>query len=153
MTREVRTCRPDDSLHAAAKVMWDCDCGCVPVVDDDRRVIGMLTDRDICMAAYTQERPLSSLRVSDAMSKEVFACSPGDPVSTAEEVMRTKQVRRLPVVEDGRLAGIVSLNDLSLTAARPTRRGKKKEITTSEVGETLAAIGVHRPESATSSAA
>jgi CBS-domain-containing membrane protein len=62
MTRDVESCHPDDSLDRAAQLMWDNDCGCVPVVDEKQRVHGIITDRDICMSAYTSGQSLKSLR-------------------------------------------------------------------------------------------
>lgn len=140
MTQNVRACRPEDTLQAAAQIMWDCDCGCVPVVDADRRVQGMLTDRDICMAAYTQGGPLRALYVSNAMSKQVYSCRAEDTLEAAEEVMRTHQVRRLPVVgAGGRLVGIISLNDLARGAERELP-AKRRKVKIDDIGKTLAAI-------------
>jgi len=142
MTQNVRTCHSEDTLHTAAQIMWDNDCGCVPVTDADRRVVGMLTDRDICMAAYTQGGPLRALKVSSAMSKKLHACKPEDSLATAEEILRANQIRRLPVVDhEGRLVGIVSLNDLAREAeGERTRGAKMREVTVEEIGATLAAI-------------
>ena len=74
MTNDVETCRLDDTLNSPAAIMWGHDCGVVPVVDDDGRVVGMITDRDICMAAYTQGVPLSAIRVENACSRTLRAC-------------------------------------------------------------------------------
>jgi CBS domain-containing protein len=148
MTTEVFTCGGDDSLERAAQLMWDHDCGCIPVVQNDGQVIGLVTDRDACMAAYTTGRSLGDLRVSDAISREILSCAPADSVTDAAALMRTNQIRRLPVVNDGRLVGILSLNDIALAAARgPTRMGRGKT-GPAQVGETLAAIGAHRCEPA-----
>lgn len=140
MTRDVKTCRPEDALDVPAKVMWDHDCGCVPVVDDTERVVGMLTDRDICMATYTQNAPPGGLRVSSAMSKQVHACRPEDPLLVVEKIMRTHRVRRLPVVAaDGRLVGILSINDLAREAARE-HAPQTREVSPEGLTETLAVI-------------
>jgi CBS domain-containing protein len=120
MTKEVGTCFADDSLAQAAKQMWERDCGCIPIVDYDQRVIGMLTDRDICMAAYTQGEALWRLRCADAMSKSVHAIGRNDPIEAAEKVMQANRVRRLPVVDgDGKLVGLLSLNDLARASQLP----------------------------------
>jgi CBS domain-containing protein len=140
MTRDVKTCRSEDSLDVAARIMWDHDCGCVPVVDDTERVVGILTDRDVCMAAYTQNAPPGALRVSGAMSKQVHACRPEDTVLVAEKIMRTHRVRRLPAVAmDGRLVGILSINDLAREAVRE-HAPQTREVGPEAVTETLAAI-------------
>lgn len=120
MTRAPRTCRRTDSLATAAKLLWDHDCGAVPVVDDDKRPVGMLTDRDCLMSAFTRGRRLDELSVQSAMAHMVFSVAKDQPVATALERMREHQVRRLPVVDgDGRICGIVALADL-LRAGGPT---------------------------------
>ena len=140
MTTGVKTCRPQDALSTAAHLMWDHDCGCVPVVDEKLKVLGIITDRDICMAAYTQGKPLYELPVSLAMSKNVWSVRPGDTISAAELVMQEHQIRRLPVVDvTGRLVGLLSLNDLARHASRE-RTQKRKAVSDAEIGETLAAI-------------
>lgn len=142
MTTPVGTCRPYDGTDKGAKVMWEQDCGAVPVVDQDGRVLAMLTDRDICMAAFTQGRSLGEIRVSSAMSKRLFVCRGEDDVKDAEKNMRTHQVRRLPVVDaEGKLVGILSLSDLARQAMASKRsRAKKKAVVVADVGETLGAI-------------
>jgi len=118
MTREVATCLRDEDMNCAARIMWECDCGIVPVVDAERRVLGVITDRDVCMAAYTMGGALASLRIGDAMAKEVFSCSTEDTVEKALLTMRQTRVRRLPVVDgSGKLVGIVSINDVARAAA------------------------------------
>lgn len=114
---DVKSCSADTDLASAAKIMWDQDCGVVPVVDQDRKVVGMLTDRDICIAAATRATSPSDIRVGDVMSGEVFACAREDDVRTALKTMKNQRVRRLPVLDrQARLIGIVSLNDLVLRA-------------------------------------
>jgi CBS domain-containing protein len=143
MTRTVKACSPDDTLNRAAQLMWEGDCGCLPVVstDGDGRVIGVITDRDICMAAYTQGRRLSEIPVASAMAREVIACRPSDGVSQAEALMRDHQVRRLPVVDGaGRLVGILSLNDIAREAQREATGAGRKEVTQADVAETLAQV-------------
>jgi CBS domain-containing protein len=152
MKHAVRCCDPNDSLEIAARLMWENDCGCVPVRDSDGRVIGMITDRDVCMAALFQGGTLRSLKVSSAMAKQVLTCGLDDTIATAEAIMREHQVRRLPVVDgDGHLAGIISLNDIALEAGHEAGRRRKKEVSFAEVGETLQ--GVCKPRSVTTHAA
>jgi CBS domain-containing protein len=119
MAVDVRTCGPDDTLNEAAHLLWEHDCGAVPVVAGGR-VVAMLTDRDICMAAYTQNRPLTEIPVSRAMSSELVWCAPDDSLDSALDAMRSAQVRRLPVVDpERRLKGLVSLNDIVRAASEP----------------------------------
>jgi CBS domain-containing protein len=130
MKSDVETCVSGDNLAAAASRMWDCDIGCLPVVDDDGRVIGMVTDRDIPVLV--------------AMAKEVISCAPDATLVDAEEIMRSAQVRRLPVIDsDGALVGIVSLNDLALLAEHEIGR-KNRDLSAQEVTATLAAISTPR---------
>jgi len=140
MKTDVEVCGLDDNLAAAASRMWDCDIGCLPVLDDSGQVIGMVTDRDICMAAMTRGQVLRDIPVSVAMAREVLSCPPDATLVEAEEIMRSGQVRRLPVIDsDGSLVGIVSLNDLALLAEQEMGR-KNKELSAQEVAATLAAI-------------
>jgi CBS domain-containing protein len=154
MTVEVKVCGPGDSLNRAAQIMWENDCGCVPVVDDAGRVVGMLTDRDVCMAAYTQGRLLVEIPVSSAMSKTLVVCGRDDTIATADQRMRQHRVRRLAVVDGyGRIAGILSLSDIARRARRERPSGKKRrELSLEEVGETLGSI-CERPYSGEASAA
>lgn len=146
MNRTVETCRPEDTLAVAAGRMWDHDIGCLPVIEGDGHVVGVITDRDICMAGYTQGRPLTDIPVSVAMSKEMFACRIDDALIEAEETMRSHQIRRLPVVDgNGVLAGIISLNDLAREAEREVGR-KARELTAQEISATLAAVCAPRSE-------
>jgi CBS domain-containing protein len=146
MVRNPHTCSPDDSLNTAAELMWEHDCGCLPVVDANSKVVGMITDRDICMAAYTQGVPLGASTVATAMSRDVCACTPADSVDEAEEAMEERQVRRIPVVDAaGVLLGIVSLADLAHVAQRG---GFKGPVPLSGVVRTLAEITEHRTPAA-----
>lgn len=142
ITKDVRTCRPTDSLNEVARAMWERDCGCLPVVADDRtnRVVGMITDRDVCMAAYTTGRRLEEIRVDQVMSRQVLSCLPDDVLSEAEATMRSGRVRRLPVLDDaGQLLGLVSLADIAQEAGRE-HGVRRREVSDGEVGQTLAEI-------------
>ena len=152
MTRDVKICRPQDSVNQAAQLTWEHDCGCVPVVDEKQKLVEMITDRDICIAAYTQGLALSAIPVSSAMAKEVFACKPGDLIGEAEKILQKKQVRRLPVVNaDGQLVGIVSLGDIALQAE--LQHGGKSAVNHDEVTCDLASICQPRPAPVTAQAA
>jgi len=145
MTKQVKCCAADDSLEHAAQLMWDNDCGCLPVSsirDGASQTVGLITDRDICMCALFERRPLSELRVGQAMARRVLSCSPADSLEQAERVMQDARVRRLPVLSaKGDLLGIVSLADLAREAARESSgRTIKRDISQSDIGSTLAAI-------------
>jgi CBS domain-containing protein len=144
MSRNVETCRPTETLAAAAGKMWDRDVGCLPVVDDEGRVVGTVTDRDICMAAYTQGRSLDSLWVDSAMARSAYSCSPSDRVEDALAAMKERQIRRLPVVDsNGRLVGLVTLGDVALESARELGR-KAPDIGAAGLVAALAAISAPR---------
>ena len=141
MSRNVKSCRADDTLNRAAQMMWENDCGCVPVVDDEGRAVGMLTDRDVCMAAYIQGGLLSHLRVGSAMAGDVRSCRPTDTVAEAESIMRAAQVRRLPVVDpESHIIGLLSLNDIAREVARERGASGKPEVDCEEIAETLGVI-------------
>jgi CBS domain-containing protein len=144
MTRRVFSCRPDDTLETAAGLMWDHDVGCLPVVADDGQVVGVITDRDICMAAYIRGARLADVSISDVMSRALHACGPDHSVAKAEEVMRLDRVRRTPVLDGrGRLLGILSLADLAREAVHQKSR-RYGEPLDAEVTSTLAAVSTPR---------
>jgi CBS domain-containing protein len=122
MTHTVIRCTTTDTLERAAQHMWENDCGCLPVLDDDLALAGMITDRDICMAAYTRGIRLGEAPVASAMSKPVWCCKPDDDLTDIEELMSDKQIRRVPVLDIGELVGIVTLGDIARAAqAHPVR--------------------------------
>lgn len=141
MSHPVVTCPTTATLDNAARLMWEFDCGVVPVVDDKGRVAGVVTDRDICMAAYTQGKPLHSIPVTSVMSRQVVAVHAGESVETAEHLMSENQIRRLPVLDgDSQMVGLVSMNDLARLAARAKRTAVDRELVS-----TLAAVCEPRP--------
>jgi CBS domain-containing protein len=149
MTREVRACTTDDSLNAAARIMWDHDCGCVPVVDPHGKLAGIITDRDVCMAAYTQGLPLGAISVERAMSARVVSCGRGDDLETAHRLMRAHEIHRIPVVDSrGRPVGILSVSDL-VSHARGNSAAPTDAV---EVLSTLSAIRRQREPAVTSAA-
>lgn len=146
MTRGPACCSPRDTLSYAAQLMWEHDCGSVPVVDGGGAVVGMLTDRDACMAAYTKGGRLVDIAVGDVMSREVKTCGPNDSLESVERALRQHQLRRMPVIDGHQLVGIVTLNDLALAAQRGD--GRRGGPTPQEVASTLAAVSEHRPQPA-----
>jgi CBS domain-containing protein len=139
----------NDSLDAAAQKMWDHDCGALPIVNDEGKVTGMVTDRDICMAALTQGRPLHELLVNLAMAKHVITVGPEQTLGEVEQLMSRHRIRRLPVVDAaGRPLGVISLNDLAIEAVQPNTRMKNG---VPKIVHTLAAVC--QPHAATQQAA
>jgi CBS domain-containing protein len=148
MTRGVLSCRSEESLATAAQIMWDQDCGCVPVVGADGQVIGMLTDRDACMSALHQGRPLHEILVANAMSREPVTCGPADAIEDALALMRRARVRRLPVVDQARRPiGILSLHDVA-RAANAGRDAWFPSIRWKDVGRAFAEVSRPWPKPA-----
>ena len=147
MSRPVHTCRSHESLNAAAQMMWEADIGAVAVVDDKNRVVGMITDRDVCMAAYTQGRPLTEIVLAESMAKHLVACSRSDSIADVLKLMKAHQIRRIPVLDAERHAiGIITLSDL----VRWPEPASRKE---GELVDTLAALSRPRRSVALVSAA
>jgi len=124
MTTDVKTCRPDTNAADAVRMMWEHDCGVLPVVNDAGRVVGMVTDRDIGIAVGTRRCLAEEIRVSELITGRVYTCNPDEDAASALETMRIRQVRRLPVLDaDGGLVGILSINDIVLRAgAAPSKQ-------------------------------
>ena len=139
MEKNVKFSGLQDSLADVARVMGENDCGAVPIVDGERRVVGMVTDRDICLAMATADRLPSKIPVRQVMSRKLFFCGPGDDVADALQTMQKKKVRRLPVIaEDGKLTGILSMDDVILHTE--SRKGKVAEIGYGDAVRALKAI-------------
>jgi CBS-domain-containing membrane protein len=130
MTRDVATVHPRDSVQYAARIMRDEDCGAVPVVDGNGRIIGMITDRDITIRLVADGFNASRAMVSDCMTDEAFTCDVDDTVRDALSVMSRHQVRRIPIVDDhDRVVGIVSQADLALHADKKGNRRAQRAFT------------------------
>jgi CBS domain-containing protein len=144
MTREVQCCGPETNLAAAAKMMWDHDCGILPILNTEGKVLGVITDRDICMSAATKNKPASEITVWESITPRAYTCQVTDDISTALNIMRRHQVRRLPIVdEDGILKGIITVNDLILHAGE-VKGTASPDLSIIDVMRTLKAIHAHR---------
>lgn len=140
MQRAVLTCTPHMAASEPARIMASHHVGCVPVVNDELQPIAMVTDRDLCLAAYRSGKALSELRVLEAMSGGIFTCRDNAPLREAERTMRDWKIRRLPVVDErGVLRGILSLSDLALAYDRSHMQGAFERIF-GDLGETLIAL-------------
>jgi CBS domain-containing protein len=147
MTPNAKACTADTNLAEAANLMWETDCGALPVVADGGKVIGVITDRDICMSAAINNRNLSNIAVQDVISGNVYSTAAEENVSKALKVMQDQRVRRLVVVDaEGRLKGILSLNDVVLRA-QDGRSKLGQGIAHKDIVETLKAISAHRVQS------
>lgn len=113
MTPAPKTCTPDTTLAEAANLMWEGDCGVLPVIDDGE-LVGIVTDRDMFIAVGTRDVRATHVRVGAVATTHVSTCRPEDDVDTALAVMKSAAVRRLPVIGDsGSVVGVVSINDIA----------------------------------------
>jgi len=157
MTTRVHRCMPDDSLALAAQLMWQYDCGCLPVCtslgNGLEHIIGMITDRDICMCALFQGKPVGELLVKQAMTTRLRTCAPNDTLEHAEKLMSEGQIRRLPVLNaERRLVGLISLADMARGAATLGANFTlaQKEAEKQQVFKILAAVSSPSPHVALS---
>jgi len=130
MTTDCVTLTPNDNLYTAAVAMRDHDIGFLPVVEG-RRLVGVVTDRDLVVRGLA-EKHSGSASIMEVITKNVETISPNLSVDEAASIMAEKQIRRLPVVENGELKGVVSLGDLAI-----------REIFVNEAGEALSGISEH----------
>ena len=134
MTGAPKTCTPDTTLAAAANLMWEADCGVLPVVDEGE-LVGIVTDRDMFIALGKRNTRAAHVRVGAVATTNVSTCAPDDDVETAVAAMKQARVRRLPVIDaDRKLVGIVSINDIVLAA------GRRKAVRNEDVVDALQAI-------------
>lgn len=115
MTRKIETIPRSLSLQEAAAKMRDLDVGVLPIVEDGKPV-GIVSDRDMTIRGIAKSTDLSTMTVADVMTEEIHSVSPSDNVEEVAKRMREKNVRRVLVLDDGKVAGIVSLGDLALEA-------------------------------------
>lgn len=145
MSSEVKTCRPEESLAIAATRMWDYDCGALPVVNIENRVLGMITDRDIAIAVGTKGRLASDIAIGEVISGQVIAATLEEDIHAALRTMRHEKIRRLPVTNrEGMLQGILSINDVVLRAEEEKGR-RHPELNYEDAMSTVKAICEHRP--------
>ncbi|OIU72642.1 CBS domain-containing protein [Rossellomorea aquimaris] len=119
MTKDVETCTLLDNVYEVAVKMKEYNVGSIPIVDGDK-IVGVITDRDIVTRCVAEKHPASS-KVEDIMSKELITITPDSNAAQAAKLMADKQIRRLPVVEGGRLVGVVSLGDFAIRESLETQ--------------------------------
>ncbi len=144
MSRAIWSCRSDTSLAAAGALMWEHDCGILPIVDETGQVTSVITDRDICIALSTRDAPASQIATVDVVKPQAFVCTPDDEIQAVLKTMARERVHRLPVVgREGKLVGLLSINDIILHAESSDSR--KNGISYDEVVGVLQAICAHEP--------
>jgi CBS domain-containing protein len=141
MSRPVITCAAGDSLARAITTMWEKDVGFLPVVDQDQRILGTVTDRDSAVAASTRGQRFDEIPVNSVMSRDVVSCPPATSPAQVLALMKQHQIRRVPVVEDGRIVGVLTINDLVRFCAGA---GDKGGISAGDLVDALAAIAKPR---------
>jgi CBS domain-containing protein len=120
MTPNAKAIWLTESLADAARLMWENDCGVLPIIKDGRKVVGLITDRDVCMASAMRDTNPSGISVEEVMTGQVYGVNPEDNIDQALQVMQQHQLRRLPVINpEGDLEGILSMNDIVLHAHAP----------------------------------
>ena len=150
MTPNAKAIWLTESLANAAKLMWETDCGALPIIKDGRKVIGMITDRDICMAVAMRDANPSHVSVEEVMTGQVYSVSPEDDIVQALQAMKEHKIRRLPVVNvEGELEGILSMNDVVLNA-RTSKSAAAGSLKYDDVVKTYQAICQHPPAAASS---
>lgn len=147
MVRTPAYCASDTNLGAAVEILWNRNCGILPIVNEQEKVVGVVTDRDLCIALGTRNQLPAEITVSQVASGKVFACKPDDDIRTALATMAQAKVRRLPVIHvDGKLLGILSMDDVVLHAGAGLG-GKTPELSYDAVVDTLKKLyGPQLPE-------
>lgn len=123
MTKNVTVIREDESMRAAAERLAKDDIGALPICDSNEQLKGMLTDRDIVVHVIARGRDLDSTRARDMEQGEIVTLRPDDSIEHACDLMAQRQVRRLPVVEDGKILGMVSQADVAKNVS-PQQAGR-----------------------------
>ncbi len=140
MTGTPYYCQAETNLASATELMWNANCGFLPVEASNGKVIGVVTDRDICIALGTRSRLAGDVLVGEVMSSKLWYCAPDDEIHVALQTMKDGRVRRLPVVaKDGSLVGVISMDDI-LLRTEPMSLGKEPELSSDEVVRTYRAI-------------
>ena len=133
-------CQPETNLGSATELMWKANCGFLPVKAQDGTVIGVITDRDICIALGTRSRLPGDIQVGEVTSGKLYSCTPEDDIHMALQTMKEGKVRRLPVIaKDASLVGVISMDDI-LLRTEPMSLGKEPELSSDEVVRAYRAI-------------
>jgi CBS domain-containing protein len=145
MTHEVGTCGPDTTLESAAIIMWERNCGAVPVVDQAGTPVGVITDRDIAMSAAMTHKPLWEISVEEVLNgRHAYTCRANDDIKTAMRTMWAQHVRRLPVIDDGgHVTGILSVDDVAARAERGSRGAPPPPLSFDDAMTTLKSVAHH----------
>jgi len=131
MTKDIKVCTPHDSVTAVAKIMREFECGSVPVCENNK-VVGIITDRDIVINVVADGKDTNSVHCHDCMTSDVVTCSSDTDIHECARIMSQHQIRRIPVVENENIIGIIAIGDLA-----------KENIYINEAGQALSDISEH----------
>ncbi|MCI0767369.1 CBS domain-containing protein [Bacillus sp. TL12] len=121
MSTDIVQCTPLDNVYEAAVKMKEEDIGMIPVVENDQ-VVGLVTDRDLVVRGIAEKHPGSN-KITNVMTTGIVSVSPDDPIEKATELMAHHRIRRLPVVENGQLVGLLALGDLAIAEKADDQAG------------------------------
>jgi CBS domain-containing protein len=130
MSKDPTSCVPTDSVSRVAKVMKTEDVGSIPICEgrDNRKLVGIVTDRDLALHVVAEGRDVNITRVQDVMTGEPFTCHPEDDLDYALKAMQKHQIRRIPVVDrNGILIGIIAQADIAIRGAKPEKTAQTVE--------------------------
>ena len=113
MCNNVHSCTPGTTVYDAAKIMQTNHVGCIPVCDDQECMVGLITDRDLVLRCIACDKNPKETPISDIMTTDVCTCKPEDDMTNAQSKMGNEQIRRLPVIENRKVVGILTLGDLA----------------------------------------
>ena len=145
MMAHVESCKSDAMLDIVATMMWKHDCGAIPVIDDDEKPVGIITDRDIAIASVVNHKPLWEISIQDTISgRPLYTCNIYDDIRYALEIMEREKVRRLPIVNrTGQLEGILSIDDVVFYAIQNEQDRRISELSYEDAISTLKAVSKH----------
>lgn len=145
MTKPPAYCSPQTNVAAAVEILWRNNCGILPIVNSQEKVIGLITDRDICVALGTRNQLPSEITVSEVASGKVIACKPDDDLRGALATMAQAKVRRLPVIDAAsKLQGILSMDDVVLRTETGTLK-RDSELSFEDIVSTLKSVYAPQP--------
>lgn len=113
MCNKVYYCLPNSTVADCAKLMNENHIGCIPVCDEEKNLVGLVTDRDITLRCIASNKDCNTTKVSDIMTCNVYTCNSEDTVEAVEDKMSENKVRRIPILDKNKVVGIITLGDLS----------------------------------------